>query len=129
MFILASANDESTGCRAACPLDKDELGAKTWGFLHTMSVYLPEDKLEPTQQTELSSFIDLFSKFYPCDICAADMKKDIKEEPPNVETGSAFAQWLCRLHNKTNIKLGKPAFDCNKVFERWRDGPDDGSCD
>merc|ERR1712080_768817 len=107
-----------------CPLDKDELGAKTWGFLHTMSVYLPEGKLKPTQQTDLRSFMDLFSKFYPCEHCASDMRKDIQDEKPNVETGYSFAQWLCRLHNKTNIKLGKPVFDCNTIFERWRDGPE-----
>ena len=94
-----------------------------------MSVYLPKGKLEKTQQTEVDSFIRLFSKFYPCDFCAADMRRDIKEEPPVVETGQSFAQWLCRLHNKTNVKLGKPEFDCNKVFERWKDGPSDGSCD
>ena len=115
--------------KVECPLDKDELGAKTWGFLHTMSVYLPEGKLQPSQQSDLRSFIDLFSKFYPCDICASDMRKDIQEEKPSVQTGSAFAQWLCRLHNKTNTKLGKPVFDCNKVYERWLLGPEDGSCD
>ena len=25
--------------------------------------------------------------------------------------------------------LGKPEFDCSKVFQRWRDGWADGSCD
>jgi FAD-linked sulfhydryl oxidase len=122
-------HDESAMDKKECPLDKEELGTKTWGFLHTMSVYLPEGKLETTQQTELTSFIDLFSKFYPCDICATDMRKDIKDEKPTVQTGNDFAQWLCRLHNKTNLKLGKPVFDCNKVFERWKHGPEDGSCD
>ena len=94
-----------------------------------MSVYLPRGNLNTSQQTDLQSFISLFSKLYPCDVCAADMRKDIQDEKPNVETGYEFTQWLCRLHNKTNIKLGKPVFDCNKVFERWKDGPEDGSCD
>lgn len=129
VFILGSLDKEQTKDRTECPLDKDELGIKTWGFLHTMSVYLPEGKLETTQQTELTSFINLFSKLYPCDICASDMRKDIKDEKPKVQTGYDFAQWLCRLHNKTNTKLGKPVFDCNKVFERWKNGPEDGSCD
>ena len=30
---------------------------------------------------------------------------------------------------QVNEMLGKPTFDCSKVFERWRDGPADGSCD
>jgi hypothetical protein len=29
---------------------------------------------------------------------------------------------------QVNEMLGKPLFDCNRVMERWRDGPADGSC-
>ena len=60
---------------------------------------------------------------------AQDFRSEIKKEPPVVETGRGFAQWLCRQHNLVNLKLGKSQFDCNLVYERWRDGPKDGSCD
>ena len=30
---------------------------------------------------------------------------------------------------QVNDLLGKPAFDCGKVTERWRDGPADATCD
>ena len=53
----------------------------------------------------------------------------IKQEPLNASSQHAFAQWLCRIHNKVNVKLGKPVFDCRFVNQRWRDGWDDGSCD
>ena len=36
---------------------------------------------------------------------------------------------MCEMHNRVNVKLGKPEFDCSKVFQRWRDGWEDGSCD
>ena len=36
---------------------------------------------------------------------------------------------MCELHNEVNDRLGKPQFDCDKVDERWRTGPADGSCD
>jgi hypothetical protein len=43
----------------------------------------------------------------------------------------AVALALC-LHQyafaQVNEMLGKPAFDCSRVMERWRDGPADGSC-
>ena len=65
------------------------------------------------------------SRTYPCFHCADDLKKDLKEDPPKVQTGKEYAQWLCQLHNKVNVKLGKPEFDCSKVYDRWRDG----SCD
>lgn len=48
---------------------------------------------------------------------------------PDTRTRAHFTQWLCRLHNEVNRKLGKPEFDCSQVDERWRDGWKDGSCD
>lgn len=53
----------------------------------------------------------------------------LKEEPIKLNSSEEFSQWLCRLHNKVNVKIGKPVFDCSKVNERWRDGWLDGSCD
>ena len=40
-----------------------------------------------------------------------------------------LAKWMCETHNEVNERLGKPAFDCFKVNERWLDGWKDGSCD
>lgn len=50
-------------------------------------------------------------------------------EPIQASNQQSLAQWLCRMHNKVNSKLGKPTFDCRLVNERWRDGWKDGSCD
>ena len=49
--------------------------------------------------------------------------------PPKVKTGKEYAKLMCDLHNEVNVKLGKPTFDCSKVYERWRDGYPDGRCD
>jgi len=113
-----------------CPPDVNEIGRGSWTLLHTMSVYLPEDKLSTEQKSDVANFMNILSRVYPCFHCAEDLKVDLKESPPTkVETGKDFAQWMCQLHNKVNIKLGKPTFDCSKVYERWRDGYPDGSCD
>lgn len=55
----------------------------------------------------------------------------LKSPEMKIDTSSRynFSQWMCRLHNDVNRKLGKPEFDCSKVDERWRDGWKDGSCD
>ena len=115
--------------KKACPPDVNEIGRGTWTLLHTFSVYLPEQELSVEQQTDAKNFMGILSRVYPCTPCADDLKQDLKEIPPKVKTGKEFAQWMCDLHNNVNVKLGKPTFDCSKVYERWRDGYPDGSCD
>lgn len=111
-----------------CPLDKDDLGRQTWGFLHSMAAYYPE-KPTTCQSAFMSKFFHIFAQFYPCEHCALDFQEDIKENPPVASTREELEKWLCERHNVVNVKLGKPVFDCSKVHERWREGWKDGSCD
>ncbi|XP_076173295.1 evr1_Alr domain-containing protein Alr isoform X2 [Ptiloglossa arizonensis] len=114
--------------RDDCPLDKDELGSKTWSFLHTMVAYYPDHPSEE-QKSDMSKFFYIFSTFYPCYVCAEDLREQLKHFPPQTDSQKKLSHWLCNIHNEINKKLGKPKFDCNLVDQRWRDGWLDGSCD
>ena len=88
-----------------------------------MAAYYPDDPT-PAQQQQMSAFINALGEFYPCDECAGHLRKELVKHPPQVGDSQSLSQWACRLHNLVNVRLGKPEFDCSKVFQRWRDGPE-----
>ena len=45
-----------------CPPDVNEIGRGSWTLLHTMSVYLPEDKLSDQQKSDVSNFMSILSR-------------------------------------------------------------------
>ncbi|XP_031347931.1 FAD-linked sulfhydryl oxidase ALR isoform X2 [Photinus pyralis] len=62
--------------RLDCPLDKDELGNATWGLLHTMASKYPDQPNEE-QKRDMKQFFNLLGKFYPCEYCAKDLRKEL----------------------------------------------------
>lgn len=112
-----------------CPPDVEQLGRSSWALLHTMAANYPE-KPSLSQQTDTRQFMHLFSRLYPCWVCADDFKTWMKDgNEPRVSNRRDFGQWLCEAHNAVNVKLGKKSFDCNTWEERWRTGWKDGRCD
>ena len=110
-----------------CPLDKNELGRVSWSLLHSIAAYYPDNPSD-LQQNDMRNFMNIFSRIYPCKQCAQDLREDLKNDPVDTTSRYALTEWMCKLHNKVNNKLGKPLFDCTKVDERWLEGWKDASC-
>lgn len=115
-----------------CPPDVEQLGRSTWTLLHSMAATYPP-KANPQQQSEMQGFLSLFSKLYPCWVCADDFRTWMNDptgrNKPRLSGRSEFGNWMCEAHNEVNRKLGKKEFDCSKWEERWRTGWKDGRCD
>lgn len=116
--------------REDCPADTAALGRSTWTFLHTTAAYYPLQATVETQK-QMTNLLSSLSLLYPCVPCAEDFQDKVKENPPDVSGRESLSRWLCQRHNEVNEKLGKEAFGCDwsNLSRRWKDGPDDGSCE
>jgi len=114
--------------RTDCPPDVEVLGRSTWTLLHSIAATYPVTPT-PREQADVVSFMGLFSKLYPCWVCAEDFQRYIAKQRVRAGSRDEFGNWLCEAHNEVNRKLGKPVFDCSRWEERWRTGWKDGSCD
>lgn len=97
----------------------NELGNRTWFFLHTMAAYYPDNPSE-LQKQKMLLFIDGLSEFYPCKTCSEHLKEHIIQMPPNVETNKTLSEWFCKIHNNINKNNGKEQFDCSNVIKEYK---------
>ncbi|BCR87843.1 flavin-linked sulfhydryl oxidase [Aspergillus chevalieri] len=115
-----------------CPPDVEALGHSTWTLLHSLAAAYPT-RATPEKQDEMRTFLNVFSKLYPCWVCADDFRNWMAEPSgrnrPRLGGRSEFGWWMCEAHNEVNRKLGKKEFDCRFWEERWRTGWKDGRCD
>ncbi|GIL66131.1 hypothetical protein Vafri_19729 [Volvox africanus] len=124
----AESGGGAGGDHSNCPPDTWQLGRATWTFLHSVAAHYPEHP-SPRQQELMRGMMEGLAEFYPCEVCAEHLREQVQRTPPQVATARDLNLWLCGIHNEVNEMLGKPLFNCNRLLERWRDGPPDGSCD
>lgn len=56
---------------------------------------------------------------FPCKICSSHFQKMLADYPIKNNSREELVYYLCDLHNKVNIRLNKPIFDCKKAFGFW----------
>jgi FAD-linked sulfhydryl oxidase len=122
-----TSKDVTAGPPSDCPPDVEQLGRSSWTLLHSIAASYPTTPT-PTEQSQVRQFMGLFSKLYPCWVCAEDFQDFMTRNKIRTESRDEFGQWMCEAHNDVNRKLGKKEFDCSRWEERWRTGWKDGRC-
>ena len=100
LFVLVGF---ACGSSCDCACDYRELGRGTWMLLHEMVDREPSERLE-------ASFISLMwslSDLYPCEECREHLVEYLYNHPPEMSK-----EWMCRLHNDVNRRLGKEEQPC-----------------
>lgn len=98
-------------------MKKEEWGTAAWKFLHTLTFDYPEN---PSLQQQISAeqlFMSL-KDLLPCDECRSYYKDEIGNQPVDTKSKLALSSWLVDIHNRVNIRLGKPqmTFDAAKLL-------------
>jgi hypothetical protein len=97
---------------------KEELGRHTWALLHSIAASIPSI---PTEEDKLAinSFLTSLAHIYPCKVCSKHFKEMLNDMPIKNKSREEFVYYICDLHNKVNVRLGKPIYDCKKTFDIW----------
>ncbi len=114
----ALAGQGQVAKQAAAPPTPEDVGRSTWTFLHSFAANYPE-KADDTTQQHAMALLRAMGVVYPCKWCRDDWQQELHKQPPPVQSRAELEQWMCNQHNAVNSKLGKPAFDCSTVHDRW----------
>lgn len=100
-------------------ISREELGRQSWTLLHTISATFPE-RISAELAEQFNAYMTLFAKFYPCKLCANHFSALLQREGPfKGSRRSQLMEYVCRLHNRVNLRLGKPEYDCDLVLADW----------
>jgi hypothetical protein len=90
----------------------NEWGRHAWTWLHYASFGLPETPT-PAEQAAALAQLHALSSLLPCSACRDHYRAMLAASPPepHVGSGEAFARYIVDLHNRVNVRLGKPEVD------------------
>ena len=93
-----------------------------WNYLHTISVYMPE-QLNEDQQTKAENLIKgvLYFGSKPEEQFHKTITNYLMLNKMNLQTRTDTMLYLCHLHNEINKQEGKELFLCTKenITRRW----------
>lgn len=82
-------------------------GPSAWRFLHAVTFSYPEAPDEQQRQAATNLFQSL-RQLIPCGDCCGHYCTEIQSHPPQVQSRDSLSRWLVDLHNRVNVRLGKP---------------------
>ena len=104
-------------------------GPAAWRFLHAATFAYPDDPTEKHKEDALKLFQSLASML-PCGDCCVNYSNEfsIASISKHLHSKEALSRWLVELHNRVNIRLGKPTMTYEEVVAMFPDDVCDLTC-
>ena len=100
-------------------VDIREWGPRAWSVLHTFADAWKESPTDDDRR-KMHAFLTRFGPVLPCPQCSAHFTNVVWQDIPHANCAALTSrthlqQWLVKVHNDVNRRLGKPQFDSNST--------------
>lgn len=98
-------------------------GPSAWHFLHMVAASYPE---EPCEQEMKCAYVFILSlgTMLPCEFCKKHFREMIEEMgmcPNHFQSRESFFKLVWEMHNRVNVRLGKPRLTLDYVKKKYTD--------
>lgn len=101
-------------------MDTRVWGPHAWKLFHTISFAFPDS---PTHDdvSRFSKFFYSAAEVLPCATCRMHFVSLLRDDPPekHMTSRNDFTQWLVKVHNQVNKRLGKPHVSFGTVQDEY----------
>lgn len=101
------------GSQAAGESFSSESGARLWADLHRRALAYSGDA------TAERAWIHGFAAQVPCGECRGHWFALIAERPPDLADAATYFAWTVAVHNRVNVRLGKPMVAEGEARRLW----------
>lgn len=85
-----------------------EWGPAAWKFLHAVTFAYPDVPTLAEQLAAEQLFTTCLRTLLPCQRCREHFDSELRAHPPDTRSRATLSAWLVDLHNRVNLRLGKP---------------------
>jgi hypothetical protein len=103
---------------APLKLDRQTLGNLCWKILHNFAAGYP-DSPSDAHKAALKDLFFGFRQLFPCEMCRGHFNKMIDENPLVDTDRKSLTEYLCKIHNIVNKRIGHEIFDCSSLDEYY----------
>ena len=84
-------------------------GEGLWTFMYSMAASLNENEMNQNKLNAVRTFFTILHLLLPCETCSDNYLSDFEDTPlPTIINKITLYEWINKIENKTNIRLGKP---------------------